>query len=157
MTAGNLARTIVEDAVPKALDHMKDHVSMPKALDIPDRYTGRLTKGIALFSLGLGLTQLLAPHFIGRKLGMKDDGAKLLRGYGIREISSGLGLLLSRNPAHHMWSRVIGDGHDLASLMQMPQRESSAARRNVKIAVAAVAGIAVLDMMMASKLSKRRK
>src|SRR5205085_11394682 len=84
--------------------------SGPSSLTVPDR----LGKALGWFSLGLGLVELLAPHHITRALGMEGQEA-LVRAYGAREIGSGM-LSLSTEKSLGLWSRVGGDGIDLATL-----------------------------------------
>src|SRR3954467_12730119 len=71
--------------------------------------------GLGWFSIGLGLAELVASRRIAR--GLNAEGhERLIKGFGLREIVAGLGLLQA--PAHslRMWSRVAGDGMDLAAL-----------------------------------------
>src|SRR3954454_4208212 len=83
----------------------------PSSLTAPDQ----LGKALGWFSLGLGLVELLAPHRITRALGMEGKET-LVRAYGAREISSGL-ISLSTEKTLGLWSRVAGDGIDIATLL----------------------------------------
>jgi hypothetical protein len=42
--------------------------------------------------------------------------SSLLQGYGLREIVTGLGILLSQNPRPWIWGRVAGDVLDVATV-----------------------------------------
>lgn len=116
--------------------------SGPSSLTSADR----LGKALGWFSLGLGLVELLAPHRITRMLGMEGQEA-LVRAYGAREISSGI-LSLSTEKHLGLWSRVGGDGIDIATLLTA-HRDDNPKKENVATALAMVAGITLLDLMAA--------
>jgi hypothetical protein len=120
----------------------------PSSLTAPDR----LGKALGWFSLGLGLAELLAPNYITRALGMEGQEA-LVRAYGAREISSGM-LSLSTEKSLGLWSRVGGDGIDIATLMTA-LRDDNPKRQNVATAIAMVAGITLLDVVAAQGTAAR--
>jgi hypothetical protein len=124
--------------------------SGPSSLTSPDR----LGKALGWFSLGLGLVELLAPHRITRALGMQGQEA-LVRAYGAREISSGM-LSLSTEKNLGLWSRVGGDGLDIATLMT-GLRDDNPKKQNVATAIAVVAGITLLDLMAAQGTTARHR
>src|SRR5437870_4333008 len=80
----------------------------------------RLATALGVFSIGLGLAEVAAPEAVGRVLGMRADdrvrSRPLLRGFGVRELASGLGILRGGDPTPWLWSRVAGDVMDLAFL-----------------------------------------
>ena len=102
----------------------------------------RLGRALGWFSMGLGLTELLAPKAVTRWLGVEGNEG-LVRAYGAREIASGV-LCLSVNNDYGAFSRVAGDAIDLASLAAA-YRDDNPKKANVGIAIAAVAGIAIVD------------
>src|SRR4051812_29035552 len=114
----------------------------------------RLARGLGWFSLGLGLLELLAPHKITRALGMEGKEG-LVRAYGGREIGSGL-LCLTADKNVGLWSRVGGDAVDIATLMPA-LREDNPKKDNVALALAAVAGITLLDLAGAEATTVRHK
>lgn len=116
--------------------------SGPSSLTAPDN----LGKALGWLSMGLGLMELLAPRRITRALGMEGQEA-LVRAYGAREIVSGM-LSLSTEKNLGLWSRVGGDGIDIATLLTA-LREDNPKKHNVATAVAMVAGITLLDLMAA--------
>lgn len=112
-----------------------------------DRQT--LDRSLGWFSIGLGVTQLLAPKALGRTIGVGDQST-VMRICGAREIVSGIGLLSGAAPAAFSASRVMGDVMDLALLgasLRSPQANPS----RVAAAATAVASVTALDMY-ASKL-----
>ena len=104
----------------------------------------RVGRALGWFSMGLGLTELLAPKAVTRWLGVEGNEG-LVRAYGAREIASGV-LCLSVNNDYGAYSRVAGDAIDLASLAAA-HRDDNPKKANVGIAMAAVAGIAIIDAL----------
>ena len=110
----------------------------------------RLARGLGWFSIGLGLTQLLAPRWLGEKIGMGDRTA-LLRTLGARETITGVGALMQRRPTLPIWGRVVGDVMDLAVLGAVA-KSFNAERDRLAGAAAAVLGVTVLDVVCARRL-----
>ena len=106
-----------------------------------------LATGLAFFSIGLGLYELLAPRHLTRSLGMRGQ-EQLVQAYGLREIATGVAILASRDPSPWLWGRVAGDALDLATLSG-GLHEHNRRRENVGLAMAAVAGVTVLDVIAA--------
>ena len=115
----------------------------------------RTAYGLGWFSIGLGVAEVIAPGGVARLIGVDDTerSRKLLRTFGLREITSGIGLLRSPHSAGWMWSRVKGDMLDLASLGKAINSEGSD-RTRVGTATAAVLGVTALDVMCAQRLSR---
>ena len=111
-----------------------------------------LANVLGWFSLGLGGAELMAPKAMATWLGMR-HGAPILKAYGAREIASGMGVLATSNKTPAMWSRVAGDALDIASLVSVAIERPSK-RRNAAIALAAVAGVTVLDIACVVALSR---
>ena len=86
---------------------------------------------------------------------MGEGSEPMVRAYGAREIASGV-VSLSVDKKVGLWSRVAGDGVDIATLM--PGLHPWNPRRgNVKLAMTAVIGIAILDLYVAGALSTRQR
>lgn len=106
----------------------------------------RLARGLGWFSLGLGAVELLAPHTLGRALGMEGEGkATMLRAFGAREIAAGI-LSLSVDAKAGIASRVAGDTLDIAALLSA-RRQDNPKQRNVDLALAAVITVTVVDIL----------
>ena len=77
----------------------------------------------------------------------------LVRAYGVRELGHGI---VSLSPDKHLglWSRVAGDGLDIATLMTA-MRHDNPKRDNVGIALAAVLGVTLLDIIGAQGVTAR--
>ena len=77
----------------------------------------------------------------------------LVRAYGVRELGHGI---VSLSPDKHLglWSRVAGDGLDIATLMTA-MRHDNPKRDNVGIALAAVLGVTMLDIVGAQGVTAR--
>ena len=117
--------------------------------DLPDR----LATGLGWFSLGLGLAEILAPRTITRAVGLEGREG-LVRAYGLREIAAGAGLLAAQGSerAPWMWGRVAGDMLDIATVAGAMNRRG-APRGNIGMAIAALAGVALVDAYCARRLS----
>jgi uncharacterized membrane protein len=110
-----------------------------------------LSKALGWFSVGLGLTELAAPQAVGRWLGV-EDRTSLIRSLGARELASGIGILREQRPVGWVWSRVAGDLMDLAALgAAVP---AGGRRDRVATAAALVAGITIVDVLVAQRLSR---
>ncbi len=112
----------------------------------------RLARFLGWFSVALGLTELLAPRRITRALGMEGN-EPLVRAYGAREIGSGV-VSLSPDKQIGLWSRVVGDGLDLATLASAC-RSSNPKRGNVELAIGLVLGITFLDVLVGEMVTAR--
>jgi hypothetical protein len=123
--------------------------------DHDDASTHGLARGLGWFSIGLGVAELVAPGHLARFLGMAER-TELIRAYGAREIMTGIGILSQEDPTPWIWGRVAGDAVDLATLAP-GLRADNPAQRNVSVAVAAVAGVTMLDAVCAQRLSVRRR
>ena len=117
-------------------------------------WSKRLAVGLGWFSVGLGLAELAATGPLTRWLGVEDH-AKLVRAYGLREIAAGVGILTQSKIAPHLWGRVAGDAVDLASL-GAALRDEDGNRRNLAIAIGAVLGVTLLDVLAGKSLSATR-
>jgi len=122
--------------------------SGPSSLGTPDR----LGRALGWFSIGLGLLELLRPHTITRALGMEGREG-LVRAYGAREIGSGV-MSLSIDQGVGLWSRVAGDGLDIATLAAA-LRPSNPQRNTVGLALLMVAGVTLLDVATAQSVTTR--
>ncbi|MFY1829461.1 hypothetical protein ACN47A_26345 [Myxococcus fulvus] len=110
----------------------------------------KVAKVLGWVSIGLGLSELVAPGALARFLGVR-RGTGLLRAYGLREIAAGVGILTRANPTPWVWARVGGDLLDLASLG--PAVKHSPRKENVAGAVAFVVGATAVDAWCARRLS----
>lgn len=113
----------------------------------------RLARGLGWFSIGLGLVEIVAPERLAGFFGLAER-ERLLRAYGLPEIGAGLGILAQRRPAVGVWSRVAGDALDLATLGTGLDAANPKRRRAIA-GVGAVAGITLLDLTCAARLSSR--
>ncbi|WP_206533554.1 MULTISPECIES: hypothetical protein [unclassified Mesorhizobium] len=132
---GNLSRWPSDPKVVK---------SGPKALAPSDVVARKL----GWFSIALGMAELIASERIARALGMPGKEG-LIRAYGAREISSGI-LSLSADKQPGLWSRVAGDGLDIATLL-WAFRHDNPKRDNVGLALVLVAGVTLIDSKAIAK------
>ncbi len=111
-----------------------------------------LVQGLAFFSIGLGLAELLAPRRVSRAAGMTKNDT-LLRGYGLREIATGVGLLVARNPRPWLWGRVAGDILDVATVAGTANTRKPG---RLGGSLAALLGVGLLDVYAAIQSKPKR-
>lgn len=109
-------------------------------------------KALGWFSIGLGLTELFAAKHLARALGVEGQEA-LIRAFGARELAHGVACLSVDTPVG-VWSRVGGDALDVAALLAA-FNDDNPKKQNVALALAAVAGTALLDLAVAQALTAR--
>ena len=111
----------------------------------------KLAKGLGWFSIGLGLTEMLAPEWLARTIGVAEERSGLLRAMGAREAVTGVGVLMQDHPTEGMWGRVAGDAVDislLAAALKSPQN----GRGRLAGALGMVLGVTLLDVVCARSL-----
>src|SRR5947209_15905703 len=66
----------------------------------------RIATGLGWFSIGLGLTEIVAPRTVAKLIGMRDEArtSTVLRLYGMREVAAGIGILSQANPCAWLWA-----------------------------------------------------
>jgi hypothetical protein len=115
-----------------------------KSLKIPN--PDSFARLLGFFSIALGVAELVAPRVVSRAAGMGGRQPGVLRGYGAREVATGIGILASKNPTPWLWARVAGDALDMATV-GLGRRRSEG--RTAAIALVALAGVAALDVVAA--------
>lgn len=120
--------------------------------------TENWAQALGWFSVGLGVAQLAAPRRMARLIGVPDDdaGRNTMLALGLRELTSGVGILSRPESPGWLWSRVGGDAIDLA-LLGKAFDSRGADRRRVAAAAAAVVGVTVLDVMTSRRLGEKRQ
>jgi uncharacterized membrane protein len=114
----------------------------------------QLARGLGWFSIGLGLTELLAPRVLAKAVGVRPHTG-LFYFLGLREIASGIGILTQRKPAESLWSRVAGDAMDLA-LLGIAMKGGRNGHGRLLFATAAVMGLTALDVACSQKMSRSK-
>jgi uncharacterized membrane protein len=113
----------------------------------------QLAERLAWFSIGLGLTELLAPRILARFIGVKEENAGLIRTFGVREIASGIAIFSQgEHPTEAILSRVAGDAMDLAALASS-FASSDSNKGRVAFAALNVLAVTALDVACAQQLS----
>ncbi len=113
----------------------------------------RISLGLGIFSIALGVAEIAATRRIARALGNDHRaGRTTLRVFGAREMLAGAGLLAA--PAHStlVWNRVAGDAMDLAALGLAAR--NAPRHRGLWGAIAFVAGATIVDALVARALDK---
>jgi uncharacterized membrane protein len=89
---------------------------------------------------------------VAKVAGLEGRNPDLIRLFGLREIASGVAILMRKRPAAAVWSRVAGDALDLACLgASFASPRSSKGR--LAFATANVLAVTALDVICAQQLS----
>jgi hypothetical protein len=115
----------------------------------------RVARALGWFSFGLGAAELIASGRLARWLGLEGKEG-LIRFHGAREVGAGLAAFAA-NPAPAMVARAAGDAVDIGTLALGLRRDDRAVRRNVAIALVAVAGVTLLDLWASARLVAERR
>jgi len=116
------------------------------------RAPSRMAKGLGWFSIGLGLAELLAPRSVAKISGLPGKHTSVIRLFGLREIAAGVSIFMQPQSSAPVWSRVAGDGLDIACLagaFAVPE----AKKGRLAFATASVVGVTALDILTAQQLS----
>lgn len=121
----------------------------------PTQHNARaLARGLGWLSLGLGLAELLAAGPLARLLGVPEQRG-LLRACGLRELTTGIGLLTTDHPQPWIQARLVGDALDLAGLGWTVRNGN--APRPAALAIGMVAGVTALDVTCARGLAVEQR
>ncbi len=120
-----------------------------------DPATKQLAAGLGWFSFALGTAQLAAPGAVCRLIGVDDNVRNrwIMRSVGVREIAAWWGIIRKGRADRWLWGRVAGDIKDLGLLsaaLSNPDNE----RGRVAGALANVAGVTVLDLIAALRMTR---
>jgi hypothetical protein len=116
--------------------------------------TTTLVNGLGGASLGLGLTEILAPAKVAALAGVDDTrrSRRVIRALGARECGHGAALL--GGPNKMVWTRVAGDVLDVALLVAGVVKRGPGRRRRGTIAAVALSGIGAVDLYAALRTSR---
>jgi uncharacterized membrane protein len=116
--------------------------------------TAALVKGLGGASLGLGLSEILAPAKVAALAGIDQTGRSrsVIRALGLRECGHAAALLFG--PATLVWTRVAGDALDLSLLGAALRSRRQGGRRRGAASAAALAGIAAADLYAALRTTR---
>jgi hypothetical protein len=133
-------------------------LSMKPRLDAMVPLKENLSTGLGWVSIALGLGEVAMTRTLARAAGLDTKYSTLIRAFGVREISSGLGLLATSKKETFMWSRIVGDALDGAFLGYAFYNEKNKSERTkIALAAAAIAPIVALDIFNAIRLSSKKQ
>lgn len=116
-----------------------------------DTKANALARALGWFSIGLGVTEAFATHSLSDAIGMEGQPG-VVRAYGWREMAAGFGILSQKKPAANaLWMRVAGDVMDITTLVAAA-KTNPAGRAKIQVALAAVLGVTLLDILCARQL-----
>jgi hypothetical protein len=115
----------------------------------------KLARVLGYASVAIGLVELIWTDSLALNVGLSRF-EWLLRAYGVREVITGVLILVSKDPAPWIWLRVIGDAIDGATLgwgyMRDPFKATSIAMTFVT-----VTPVIIADVWCALKLTKSKR
>jgi uncharacterized membrane protein len=111
-----------------------------------------LARGMAWFGIALGAAELVAPRLLGRVIGVRTGAISrtMIRAMGVREVATGVAILLRGRRPLPVWARVAGDAGDLAALGLAAMTGRTTPR--TLVALAAVGGATALDVIAARRV-----
>jgi uncharacterized membrane protein len=114
----------------------------------------QVATGLAWFSIGLGLAEILAPRSVARLIGLPENAHnETLQALGAREVAHGVAILAQPDSAPRMWARVGGDALDL-SMLGAAMADPDTDRARLMATMGAVLGVAALDVACARQLGR---
>ncbi|MDT5175541.1 MAG: hypothetical protein QOG37_2792 [Mycobacterium sp.] len=119
--------------------------------------TATLVKGLGAASLGLGLSEVLAPSGIAALAGVDETprSRAVIRALGVRECGHAAALLLGSEKL--VWTRVAGDVLDIAVLAAGVASRGPGRRRRGIIAAAALSVIGGADLYAALRTTRNNQ
>ena len=114
----------------------------------------KMARGLGYFSIALGIAELVAPGAICRAAGVRGL-EPVVRGYGAREIATGVAILTSHDPEPWIWTRVAGDLADIATVAIGVQQDNESKTRSA-LALAALATVTLVDLACADGLNSEK-
>jgi hypothetical protein len=113
-----------------------------------------MARGLGYFSIALGIAELVAPAAVCRAAGVRGLES-IIRGYGAREIATGVAILTSHDPEPWIWTRVAGDVADMATVAAGVQQDNVSRSRST-LALATLAAVTLIDLACASGLNMEK-
>jgi hypothetical protein len=114
----------------------------------------KMARSLGYFSIALGIAELVAPGEICRAAGVRGL-EPVVRGYGAREIATGVAILTSHDPEPWIWTRVVGDLADIATVAIGVQQDNQSKGRSA-LALAALATVTLVDLACADGLNSEK-
>jgi uncharacterized membrane protein len=120
-----------------------------------DGRSGRAALSPGWLSVGVGLTELVAPRQAAGLLGLPPTSrmVKTLRLLSLREISNGLAILQRPSDPAALWARVAGDGLGITLLSQQLGAPATS-RARVLLSLALLGGVAFADLRSAMAMAR---
>jgi hypothetical protein len=110
----------------------------------------KMARGLGYFSIALGIAELAVPGAICRAAGARGL-ENVVRGYGARELATGVAILTSDDPEPWIWTRVAGDIVDIATVATGRGQDDRSRARST-LALATLAAVTFVDLACANGL-----
>jgi hypothetical protein len=115
----------------------------------------QLATSLGLVSIALGAVELAAPNAVCRAAGI--EGLEtVIQLYGVREIATGVAILVGRDAEPWIWGRVLGDVADIATV-GTGLRWDNAKRRNSALTLGMLLAVTAVDTLCAAGLHSEKE
>ncbi|MBV9720380.1 MAG: SRPBCC family protein [Mycobacterium sp.] len=116
--------------------------------------TATLVKGLGGVSLGLGISEILAPGKVAAAAGIDDTSRSrsVIRALGLRECAHAAALLFG--PPKLVWTRVVGDILDVTLFGVALAKSGNSRRRRGAASAVALAAIGAADLYAALRTTR---
>lgn len=113
----------------------------------------RLARRLGWAGIALGLVQLSAPGMLTKTMGVTDSRRArwTLLACGLREVTTGVGVVASSRPNKWMWARIVGDLVDMA-LLGSASRSRRSSRDKIAWTFGLVTAVALMDVIALRRL-----
>ncbi len=113
-----------------------------------------MATGLGYFSIALGIAELAIPQTLRRIAGIEAPDA-LVRGFGVREIATGIAILMTHDATPWIWGRVAGDALDIGTVaISPPERHGREEKKTW--ALGALLAVTAVDLFCASCLNAEK-
>jgi uncharacterized protein YjeT (DUF2065 family) len=112
-------------------------------------------KGLGYFSIALGIAELAMPRAIRHAAGIEAPDA-MVRAYGVREIATGVAILMTHDATPWIWGRVAGDALDIATVALVAPPDWRGGDRKKPWSLGALVAVTAVDLFCAASLSREK-
>lgn len=113
-----------------------------------------MAAGLGYFSIALGIAEIAMPRALRRAAGIDVPDA-LVRGYGVREIATGVAILMTHDATPYIWGRVAGDALDVGTVALAPSDWRGGDRKK-PWAIGALLAVTAVDFYCAASLAREK-
>ncbi len=116
-----------------------------------------ISRGLGWFSIAVAATELAAPRQVAKALGLRPTlgTTTTIRLLGLRELATGMSILLQPRRPLPIWARVAGDVTDIG-LLAIGAAGAKTSPLRASLGLAGLAGVTALDAYAAFRVTKHQ-